>query len=107
MLGDRAVHLLEALAAAHDDSLDPDVLHADGMEGDLTGGPGQNADETAPSPDPDRAHGLVEGARAADLDDVVGADASGQLLHPLRPVGRRLVVDRLPRPELAQAAEPL
>src|SRR5262249_35037547 len=107
VLGDRAVHLLEALAAAHDHALDPDVLHEDRIERDLTGGAEEHADEADSPADADRPHRLVERPRAPDLDHMVGADTSGQLLHPLRPVGRRLVVDRLPRPELPEPAEPL
>src|SRR5438105_5335706 len=97
---DRSIHRLEHLPAANEDALDADALHQDRHGIDRAATARQDADQADLAA---RAHGaerLAERSGAADLDDVIDADAAGQFAGAIAPLRRRLVVDAVGRAEL-------
>ncbi len=80
LLGDGVVHFLEGLAGADEYALDADVLHE--YEGEVEWGlwACKDAYEADMAAHLAGADGLVEGADAADFDDVIYAESAGVLL---------------------------
>ncbi len=86
VLLDRAVHFLESLAGADEDALNADVLHEDECEVEGSLWTGEDADEANVATHFAGTDGLIEGAYAADFDDVVCAHPSGLLLDFFGPL---------------------
>ena len=95
VLGEKAVHVLEHGAAAHEDVLHAQLLGRHRLGLRLAPAAGQQADERDVAAGARGADGLGQRARAAHLQHVVHALASGAREHGLVPVGRLLVVDEL------------
>ena len=103
--GDGPVHVLEHRARPDDDPLDAKSLEAHRVRVDSHLVAREHADQRDRSSRPSRLDRLIGRPGAAHLDDVVDARASGELEHPVRPFGRRDVVDRLPGAERPYALE--
>src|SRR5580658_1629763 len=102
---DGADHRQLMLVAADRESVDANVADHDGRRRDLAGEARQHADERDVSAQPTCGDRLGEGARAADLHDMIDAAPASELAGGLSPVRVIAVVDSVIRSELAQALE--
>lgn len=103
---DSAVHSIEHGAASDPKhSFECDCLSENGRGIDLSLLAGEHTDEVDVTVDARRTERSFKCARPADLNDVIDAFAVGKSEHRLVPVGRRLVVDRLPGTQFTGAIE--
>src|SRR2546422_2980445 len=82
---DGPVHGLEHGSAADEDPLDAHIFHEHGRRVDLAS-PRKDPDQADAAAHPDRAQRFPERACAADLDDVIHAQDTGQLARAIAPL---------------------
>ena len=93
---DRSIHLLKLLSAAHIDTANGANVDKCIEQGRLlVAGATNETDDGNDTFEADGLEGLLQGVGATDFDDVVYADAAGELFGGLAPVGVVAVVDHV------------